>query len=452
MANSAFYSKQEAKGRVKEACKGFLLKADEQFASKLQDEEFHMHYDKNRKTNQDMRVDVSTVKSIENSEYQDLLMRHQMLEKLEKEDALIAMQMQNEFMSYHDNPEPNNNQVLTDEQLAKKLQEHELLYEEYTDRKPNSQTKQSSSTSNNNQYESLVGDMNLLNLTNKSSQKKKANHRDSINFERANEYGLFEDETRDDDFELAKYLQEEERLEKEVQKLNHKTDQTTNDLIDLSEANTSNSVQNTRSSRSTSSNSSSSFSSLTNWSPIIYKEPENYKINKHDQFESEGEDIGESSLLFSTTPPHNEIDFKGFVAKNRSPKSKNSKKSIFEMSFNFENNKHSDESFEEENLIEETEKFEKDLAKSDFLIKGKSKCNIVETIDPTFKLKKMNSQSKFIQDIKTSYSSKAPLSNLKYEACDDNDTDSFLPVQGQKRSNCKLINKKKKSQTQCLQQ
>lgn len=54
--------------------------------------------------------------------------------------------------------------------------------------------------------------MNLLNLTNKSSQKKKANHRDSINFERANEYGLFEDETRDDDFELAKYLQEEERV------------------------------------------------------------------------------------------------------------------------------------------------------------------------------------------------------------------------------------------------
>ena len=194
-----------------------------------------------------------------------------------------------------------------------------------------------------------------------------------------------------------------------MQKLNHKTDQTTNDLIDLSEANTSNSVQNTRSSRSTSSNSSSSFSSLTNWSPIIYKEPENYKINKHDQFESEGEDIGESSLLFSTTPPHNEIDFKGFVAKNRSPKSKNSKKSIFEMSFNFENNKHSDESFEEENLIEETEKFEKDLAKSDFLIKGKSKCNIVETIDPTFKLKKMNSQSKFIQDIKTSYSSKGKI-------------------------------------------
>lgn len=41
-----------------------------------------MHYDKNRKTNQDMRVNVSTVKSIENSEYQDLLMRHQMLEKL----------------------------------------------------------------------------------------------------------------------------------------------------------------------------------------------------------------------------------------------------------------------------------------------------------------------------------------------------------------------------------
>lgn len=45
----------------------------------------------------------------------------------------------------------------------------------------------------------------------------------------------------------------------------------------------------------------------------------------------------------------------------------------------------------------------------------------------------------------------APSSNLKYEACSDNDTDTFLPVQGQKRSNCKMV-KKKKSQTQCLQQ
>lgn len=196
----------------------------------------------------------------------------------------------------------------------------------------------------------------------------------------------------------------------------------TNDLIDLSEADnnkfnaplrssTSHNLilkQNIRSSRSTSSNSTSSISSFTNWSPIVYKEPENSTIFSKYTFESES-DIGESSLLFSTTPPHNETVFDGFVTKNRSSKSNNSKKSLFDMSFNFDNTKHSDESFEEENLIEDNEKYEKDIAKSDFLVKNKSKCNIVETIDPTFKLKKMNSQSKFIQDIKTSYSSKSKI-------------------------------------------
>lgn len=132
--------------------------------------------------------------------------------------------------------------------------------------------------------------------------------------------------------------------------------------------------------------------------------------------------------------------------------------SLLEMSFNFESIKNSDndeESFEEESLIDR-QKPEKDENFDDSVfLKNKSKCNIVETIDPTFKQTKSSLQSKFssVEMKASSAMSKVSSSNLKYEVCCDDDTDSFLPVQGQRRPNgqCKT-SKKKKTSGQCIQQ
>jgi hypothetical protein len=63
-------------------CKEFLMKGDELLASRLQDEEFFEHYDKNRKNNKTIRVDVPVAKVIQNNEYQELLRKHEMLEQM----------------------------------------------------------------------------------------------------------------------------------------------------------------------------------------------------------------------------------------------------------------------------------------------------------------------------------------------------------------------------------
>ncbi len=42
----------------------------------------YVHYDKNRKQRRDVRSDVPVAKSIQQTEYQELLRRHELLEKL----------------------------------------------------------------------------------------------------------------------------------------------------------------------------------------------------------------------------------------------------------------------------------------------------------------------------------------------------------------------------------
>jgi hypothetical protein len=140
---------------------------------------------------------------------------------------------------------------------------------------------------------------------------------------------------------------------------------------------------------------------------------------------------------------------------------------------NFETVKNSSDeeeaSFEEESLIErrtqrssgsgrsssscgkmsEGEKEEEDLEFLDS--KSKVNNNIVEVIDPTFKQhrNKAGLIERKLSEIKVASGMAGSRSLSKYEACDE-DTDTFLPVQGQRRG--AALCKKKKSTGQCSQQ
>lgn len=159
---------------------------------------------------------------------------------------------------------------------------------------------------------------------------------------------------------------------------------------------------------STSSNSSSSISSIS--SPLVETKSENsYSVSKDPfDFEDESDETCELFSDFKTSPVPQEQTNSTFYNKIsplikksvfRSSETRNpTRHSLLEMSFNFESIKNSDndeESFEEESLIDR-QKPEKDENFDDSVfLKNKSKCNIVETIDPTFKQTKSSLQSKF---------------------------------------------------------
>ena len=71
--------------------------------------------------------------------------------------------------------------------------------------------------------------------------------------------------------------------------------------------------------------------------------------------------------------------------------------------------------------------------------------NIVAVIDPTYKNRMEASQIKSKDILEKGKCGNEILTSI------DNDTDIFLPVQGQKRGTIKPL-KKKRTQTQCLQQ
>ncbi len=115
-------------------------------------------------------------------------------------------------------------------------------------------------------------------------------------------------------------------------------------------------------------------------------------------------------------------------------------------------------SFEEESLIERKTEQSMDSnsgksSEDEACLNPKSKIgrNIVEVIDPTFK--NQNSKPGLIErkisEIKAVSGLGCGKSLGKYETCAE-DTDTFLPVQGQRRG--QTVTKKNKSSGQCIQQ
>jgi hypothetical protein len=81
-------------------------------------------------------VNIPVAKTVEDTEYKQLLKRHEMLEKLEKEDALIALQIQQESGLFLSAGCLKSEQELADEELAKRMQEQEIFYEDFVSHHP----------------------------------------------------------------------------------------------------------------------------------------------------------------------------------------------------------------------------------------------------------------------------------------------------------------------------
>ncbi|CAF0715713.1 unnamed protein product [Adineta steineri] len=88
-------------GRVKQICQNFLLHSDSGLAHRLQEEEFAVHFDRNRTHRRENRLGVSAARNVEEEEKQALISKqfefYQQKQKLEENDIALARQLQEEF-------------------------------------------------------------------------------------------------------------------------------------------------------------------------------------------------------------------------------------------------------------------------------------------------------------------------------------------------------------------
>lgn len=123
--------------------------------------------------------------------------------KREKQDALVAMQMQDELQDSLLSSELSDHHSLTDEELAKQLQEKEILYEDFVSHKPiRSLSNQMPTASDRNQRQASAAGTSgsLSDYDYRPYQSKKSHPNHSIETE------------EDRDYDLAKYLQSEEEV------------------------------------------------------------------------------------------------------------------------------------------------------------------------------------------------------------------------------------------------
>ncbi|CAF0839706.1 unnamed protein product [Rotaria sordida] len=145
---------QTAPGHVKQICQNFLLHSDSGLAHRLQQEEFALHFDRNRTHRRDSRQGVKTARSVEEEEKRTLVARqidfYQQQHKIEENDVALAQQLQEEMniqsnsidrtvYNNHNHSSGDQNyyedigelstsdDTSSDEQLARVLQEQEQL-------------------------------------------------------------------------------------------------------------------------------------------------------------------------------------------------------------------------------------------------------------------------------------------------------------------------------------
>lgn len=178
------------RGHVKNVCKEFLLKNDETLAHKLQDQEYYVHYDQNRKQRRSIRSDLPVAKSIHQIEYEELMRRHERLEKLEKDDEQIAREIQKKYSE-----EIN--------KLQRMQQEADEEYARNLDNNVNNEVVSVSSSRTSRKIKNdLVDNMIRLNLNNKNKDIE-------IQTLVADDC-IFTKMQEEEDYEIAKYLQEQE--------------------------------------------------------------------------------------------------------------------------------------------------------------------------------------------------------------------------------------------------
>ncbi|UJR28973.1 hypothetical protein I4U23_010191 [Adineta vaga] len=138
-------------GRVKQICQNFLLHADSGLAHRLQQEEFAEHFDRNRTHRRDSRLGVKAARDVEEEEKNAYITKqfdfYQQKQKVEEIDTALARQLQKELKiqsSSKDRPiththyrphdkknyyedSSTNSDTISDEQLARILQEEEEL-------------------------------------------------------------------------------------------------------------------------------------------------------------------------------------------------------------------------------------------------------------------------------------------------------------------------------------
>jgi len=147
---------QTTPGRVKQICQNFLVHSDSGLAHRLQQEEFAVHYDRNRTHRHESRLGVKTARDVEEEEKQAFVAKqfdlYQQKQKLEEDDIALARQLQEQMKipsnsidqttykthHHHSSDNPNYYEEInhpstyvddtsSDEQLAQILQEEEEL-------------------------------------------------------------------------------------------------------------------------------------------------------------------------------------------------------------------------------------------------------------------------------------------------------------------------------------
>ncbi|RMZ95967.1 hypothetical protein BpHYR1_013715 [Brachionus plicatilis] len=396
---------KEPKINVKDVCKKFLLKSDEQLANKLQTEEYFDHTKKNRflkQTNREnIRKSIPLVESIQTDEQKlqsFLKNQNNKLKQLETNDQVLAFELQQKYLE-----EIQMDQFRRDEELAKKLQQEEILTDSLS---------QKEADVNQNIYEE----------------------------------SYYHDP--DDDFSLAMYLQQQEQGQVSREALN---DEELARRLQYSENSrlSGNLYSQNSKTRIISIQNLSDYNSLgphslaSSWSSTALS---SFSLNSNNY-----------SRLFV---PKRQIDDPRLV------------KCRAKMSYNYDSlnssNKYTDHSYEEDSLIETLGNSKSHLEKKAKILpdpkpdskenvcdskKGKEKKikNVIAKIDPTFPKSTDSSNSNDPDQMDSVSTGSAKGKKNGYSSLGDNDTEIFLPIQGQKRGTIKSI-KKKRSHTQCLQQ
>ncbi|CAF1265137.1 unnamed protein product [Rotaria magnacalcarata] len=145
---------QTKPGHVKQICQHFLTHADSGLAHRLQEEEFAVHFDRNRTHRHESRLGVKTARDVEEEEKKEYFTKqldfYQQKHKIEENDIALARKLQEEmkiksnavdradYNFHHDSFNDQNpyeeiddstafDDISSDEQLARILQEEEQL-------------------------------------------------------------------------------------------------------------------------------------------------------------------------------------------------------------------------------------------------------------------------------------------------------------------------------------
>lgn len=93
-------SDQTTTGRVKQICQQFLENSDSGLAHRLQEEEYAVHFDRNRAHRQESRLGVQEARHVEEEEKQAFIAKqydfHRQKQKTEEDDTALARQLQEE--------------------------------------------------------------------------------------------------------------------------------------------------------------------------------------------------------------------------------------------------------------------------------------------------------------------------------------------------------------------